>query len=440
MKNGWQWGHVSKSFVFGLEEDWQQRLSLYTHLYIGYSGGLDSTVLLNMVASCPELTSKVIAVHVHHGLSPHADAWSDHCQHFCQRLNVVCKVVKVAVTHGPNLEERARIVRYQAFDDCLEHKDALLLAHPQNDQSETVLLNLLRGSGLEGLCAMPEQRICGKGVLIRPLLDYPRQRLLEYAQCHELTWIEDEMNTDCEWSRVYLRLTIIPLLQKKWPNLAATIATSAKHCQEAKQGLNDWIEEDCPEIEGKTLKISEKLLTNKVYRTQLLRFWLRQQLQRSPSLACIQQITQTMISASQDARPAVRIGTWIVRRYQQTLYLVDARPQYPKNLIWTNFPQPVAWLSDLHLIAIPDEKGVLIPDYCKVELKMREGGETIHRHGQTQSLKKLFQNWSIPPWQRSIIPLVFAEGTLIAIPDYAYSDLVLSDGPGQRYTIMSFQP
>jgi tRNA(Ile)-lysidine synthase len=435
MKSGWQWGHVSNLPIVHLTQDWQRRLSQYTRLYIGYSGGLDSTVLLSIVASCPELQSKVIAVHVHHGLSTHADNWVGHCQQFCRRLNVPCEVVRVAVTSGANLEERARIARYQAFDAFIENHDALLLAHHQNDQSETVLLNLFRGAGLDGLCAMPEERACGKGVLIRPLLHYPRQALSDYAQRNALQWIEDEMNADCEWSRVYLRQKIIPLLQTKWPNLSATVAASAQHCQEAKKALEDWMAQDCPEIRDKKLEITDGLQADSVRCTYLLRVWLKQHLQRPPSRACIQQIVKTVIFAGQDATPSLQIEDWTLRRYQQTLYLVQTQPNPPKNLLWHNFPQPIAWSEHQYVIATRDEQGIFIPHNSCIELKVREGGETLHWHGQTQSMKKLLQTWHIPPWQRACLPLVYVNGQLMAVPDYAQSDWLLSEGPGERYTM-----
>lgn len=435
MKNGWQWVHVSNPPFVALSEDWRRRLSHYTHLYIGYSGGLDSTVLLSLIASYPELQSKVTAIHVHHGLSLHADDWVAHCQKYCQHLKVPCKVVRVDLESGANLEERARIARYQAFDTFISSQDALLLAHHQNDQCETVLLNLFRGAGLDGLSAMPEQRACGKGVLLRPLLHYPRQVLYNYAQCHALQWIEDGMNADCEWSRAYLRQKIIPLLQIKWPNLSATVAASAQHCQEAKNLLEAELSQNSPYLKDTKLEITDALQAEPTRCAHLVRIWLKQHLQRPPSRACIQQILKTVIFANQDAVPSMQIEAWTLRRYRQTLYLLAKQYMPAKSLHWKNFPQPIAWAPDLTVIATPDAQGITIPINSYVELKVREGGEMLHWHGQTQSVKKLLQTWRIPPWQRASLPLVYVNEQLMGIPDYAQSDFHLSDAPSERYTI-----
>lgn len=435
MTNGWQWGHVNKRVAL-LNRDWRQRLQQYTQLYIGYSGGLDSTVLLTALAECPELRNKLTAVHVHHGLSPHADRWLDHCQQYCLDLDIPYISKQVDIMPGSNLEERARIARYQVFEELIGNNDALLLAHHQNDQSETVLLNLLRGAGLDGLCAMPEQRACGAGVLLRPLLHHPRQALQDYAKQHSLQWIEDEMNTACEWSRVYLRQEIIPLLQVKWPNLIATVAAGAQHCQQAKQALEGCMAVDCPDLSKRELTLTPDWLNDTVRCTYVLRAWLKQHLQRPPSRACIQQIFHTVILASPDAMPCLQVEDLLLRRYQQTLYLVETQVSQSHTIIWENFPQPLRWSHDLMVMAIPDtEQGITIPNQSRIELKIRQGGEKFHWHGQNQCLKKLFQQWQIPPWQRSCLPLLYVNDLLMAVPGYAHSDLSLSIDPAERYTI-----
>lgn len=418
---------------------WRQQLSQYEHIYIGYSGGLDSTVLLTMLAACPELLQRIIAIHVHHGLSPCADQWLDHCEQYCLHLGVVYKGIRANVAPGANLEERARTARYQIFDEFVTAHDALLLAHHQNDQAETVLLNLLRGTGLDGLCAMPDQRACGKGVLLRPLLHSPREALHDYAQQHGLQWVEDEMNSAEEWSRGYLRHQIIPLLQVKWPNLVTTVATSAQHCQQAKKTIDTWIALDGPDLSQPQLEMTAELLADPVRCTQLLRAWLKQHAQRVPTSACIQQILHTIVHACQDATPCMQWGQWTLRRYRQTLYLVAVHECMPQSLIWENFPRPIAWGDDRCVVATPDPlHGISIPRGSRVELKVRKGGETLRWHGQTQCLKKLFQHWQIPPWLRMQLPLVYVNDQLCAIPDYAQSDLLLSEDPSERYTVRTF--
>jgi tRNA(Ile)-lysidine synthase len=435
MKNGWQWVLVNNVASLVLDQKWRLRLNQYTHLYIGYSGGLDSSVLVSLIAACPELQIKLTAIHVHHGLSAHADEWLAHCQKNCQTWQIPCHNVQVTVAPGANLEERARIARYQVFEACLGPQDALLLAHHQNDQTETVLLNLFRGAGLDGLAAMPEERLCGQGMLLRPLLHLPRQNLLEYAQQQGLHWIEDEMNVACEWSRSYLRQQIIPLLQNKWPNLNASVARTAQHCQEAKQIVACWIDWEGYDLSSYQLKIHDELRDDLIRCTHILRAWLKLHLGRSPSRACIHELIHTVILANVDAMPKLQIGDWMIRRYQQTLYLTNDSEKSPQNIIWDNFPKPIAWTKNRTITAQLDPQGIPIMPKSRIELKLRQGGEHFHWHGQTQSLKKLLQNWQIPPWERKDYPLVYVNDTLIAIPNYAQSDLILCTGPCERYTI-----
>lgn len=427
------------SMCVELNEMWQHRLNAYAHLYIGYSGGLDSTVLLTMVASYPELAQRCTAIHVHHGLSPAADEWFEHCQQYCQQLGVRFQGVRVHVKPGANLEERARTARYHVFDTCVTEQDALLLAHHQNDQAETVLLNLCRGTGLEGLCAMPEQRRCGKGVLGRPLLHYTRQSLLDYAQQHHLQWVEDEMNQSSDWSRSYLRQHIIPLLQKKWPNLVTNIAHAAQHCQQAKAIVDTWVISDDIDVSSPHLALQAELLADHVRCTHVLRAWLKYHLQRAPTRDCIQEVLRTVVYARPDATPCMQWEDWQLRRYRQTLYLISTHEQKPKNLVWECFPEPIEWIKNWFVIATPDPlHGIAIPRDSRIELKLRTGGETLHWHGQTQSLKKLLQTWHIPPWRRAQLPLLYVNAQFTAVPDYAQSDLLLSEDPSERYTVSTF--
>ena len=196
-----------------LADDWQQSLANYNTLFVGFSGGLDSTVLMHCMASHPALVAKLRAVHVHHGLSVNATAWQAHCQQFCDALGIQLMVLKVTCNNRANIEESAREARYAAFSSLLSDNDCLLLAHHCDDQAETLLLQLLRGAGIDGLAAMPSVNNLSKGQLVRPFLQHSRQRLEAYAHQHRLAWINDESNQNSDFSRNYLRNEIMPLLQ-----------------------------------------------------------------------------------------------------------------------------------------------------------------------------------------------------------------------------------
>ena len=188
---------------------------LANQVFVAFSGGVDSHVLLHLCASSPALKNKLTAVYVHHGLQKQADQWAEHCVQIAKQLSVSFRMVPVDAKHmpGESPEETARIVRYQALQSLLDENDVLLLGQHREDQLETILLQLFRGAGLAGLAAMPEKKSFGKCLLLRPLLDISQQEIKAYAVEHKLDWIEDPSNLRNEFDRNYLRNSIIPLIK-----------------------------------------------------------------------------------------------------------------------------------------------------------------------------------------------------------------------------------
>ena len=204
-------------------------------LYLGFSGGVDSHVLLHLCASIASLNAKLVAIYVHHGLQVEADFWAEHCQRTCEALGVACQIVRVNAQpiQGQSPEEAARNARYDALKAFVQSNDVLLIAQHREDQLETVLLQLFRGSGLKGLSAMPACIPFGSGTLLRPLLDVSKQAINSYAIAHELSWIEDPSNLSSDYDRNFLRNEVLPLLKQRWPAVDKTVSRSAKHCAEA---------------------------------------------------------------------------------------------------------------------------------------------------------------------------------------------------------------
>ncbi len=419
-----------------LDVDWQYRLAQYKQVYVGLSGGLDSTVLLNNVAACAALKPKITVIHVHHGLSVNADQWLTHCERYCQSLGVSFVAQRVAVAPGANLEERARNARYQVFTSYLSADSVLLLAHHQDDQSETVLLNLLRGAGIDGLSAMLHEHVCGQGVVLRPFLSYPRDVLEKYARVHALKWVEDETNASDQWSRSYLRQHIMPLLKQKWPGATSTIATGAAHCQQAKRNLEALAWLDHPQMALTTLQCTPQVLAMPDRLQNVLRVWLKCHLRQAPSTEQLRQIIETVLFAREDAIPCVHIQQFVIRRYRNCLYLCCDKERLPSSdQVWVDFPNTLVLSSHTRLQAIPDPCGICIPHNSRIEVKYRQGGEQFHWRGQTKCLKKLFQEWTIPPWQRAHVPLLYVNGYLMAVIGYAATDLLLFVDHSERYTM-----
>ena len=212
--------------------------------HIAFSGGLDSTVLLHLLADYARShsTPPLHAIHIHHGLQPAADAWPAHCKAVCDRLGIELSIVHIQVAPGASLEQAARDARYAAFRRILGPGEVLFTGQHREDQAETLLFRLLRGAGLRGLAAMPAQRQLGQGSLARPLLTCSRQQLHDYAQTHGLIWIEDPSNRDTAFARNFLRNDVFPVLQKRWPQASQNLARCAAHLGEA-QGLLDELAE-----------------------------------------------------------------------------------------------------------------------------------------------------------------------------------------------------
>lgn len=442
-----------------LTDDWLHSFASYHTLFLGFSGGLDSTVLLHSLASQPALVGKLQAVHIHHGLSVNAAAWQLHCQQVCDALTVPLIVRQVTFDCSANIEEGARNARYQAFSTLLQDNDCLLLAHHCDDQAETLLLQLFRGAGIDGLAAMAAVKTFAKGALVRPFLQHSRQALEDYARQHQLTWVEDESNQNSAFSRNYLRHNIMPLLQEKWPAVVSNLVRSAMHCQHAKQNLAALANIDCVPLGSPrdSLDLAPLQSLDHPRLVNVLRVWLQNNGVRLPSADVLNRLIDEVILASTDATPLVQWGDIVVRRYQQMLYVLrDDAPHYYLPKEWVNFPaallldrgdgpencEPTPFSHNAivdvgldYLSASRDVEGLRVPEGSRVSVRFRQGGELFFWRGQTKQLKKLWQQWQVPPWQRGLVPLLYIDNELAAVVGFAISDHYFSQDSVNTYRI-----
>ena len=201
-----------------------------TAFLVAYSGGVDSSVLLHMLHSAKSnYRFALTALHIDHGIHPQSGSWLEHCSEFCHTLGIKFKSTQLSLSQQFEKisEGDARIARYAWLEAQTEMGDVLLTAHHQNDQAETFLLNLMRGSGARGLSAIQVSRNFGKGLLVRPMLNISRSQILEYATEHELSYIEDPANSDLQHNRNYMRQVVIPSLEQRWPSAVELISHSA---------------------------------------------------------------------------------------------------------------------------------------------------------------------------------------------------------------------
>lgn len=393
-------------------------------LCVGLSGGLDSVVLLHLAAQLRQrMACELSAVHVHHGLSPNADQWANFVCHLAESLTIACTVerVEVGLRAELGLEAAARRVRYAVFEqqDC----DFLLLAQHRDDQAETVLLNLLRGSGVRGLAAMPECRTLKTGIrLLRPLLDVPRRDLLAYAQAHDLQWIEDESNADQSFDRNWLRHSVFPLLRQQYRGVDAALVRSASHQAEASALLTELAQQDVLQcLSGAGFDLPAASALSELRQRNALRYWLNQA-GVVPDARAFDELWRVMQLARADAEPVWRWREHEVRRYRERIYVLSG------SLVAGPLVA-VQWQSGKS-VAVPAWGGTLcwqksttgIAEHFlrsgSLELRPRAGGERLRLRagGSSRSLKHLCQAAGIPPWWRDLTPQLWIDGQLAAVP------------------------
>lgn len=403
----------------------QSFLHPHRQLLVAFSGGLDSTVLLHQVVTLrdtlqPDLNIR--AMHIHHGLSPRADSWVAHCRALCEKWNVPFEVAYVQLpSGGQGIEGEARAARYQALSGSLLAGEVLLTAQHLDDQCETFLLALKRGSGPAGLASMPAILPFGDTSLLRPLLTTSRAQLEEWAGVHRLSWIEDESNQDDKYDRNFLRLKIVPLLQERWPHFSRSVARSAELCGEQEQLLDELLAEQLDNLMSPqgALRIEPMLTMSEARRFALVRRWLAYHRAAMPSRASLHRLWQEVALSREDANPRFRLGEHEVRRFQGELYWVPfLNIDREKSYLWPAPYRPLN-LPGLGMISL-SENGMAVRAPAEdetVSLRFRASG-LLHIVGRDKgrTLKKIWQELRIPPWVRDATPLLFYGEQLIAAP------------------------
>lgn len=394
-------------------------------IYIAFSGGLDSTVLLHAMNAIP---IPVHAVYVHHHLQKENDDWQQHCEKICLQWDISFSVLhaQIHLQAQQSIEELARNARYELLQSLVSAEDALLTAHHQDDLAETLLLQLLRGAGPQGLAAMPEKKSLTMGLHLRPLLSFTRNQLLDYAQKNKLKWIEDPSNADHRFDRNYLRHELMPKLLQRWPAAQQTMARSAQLQAEASSCLEDLAKIDIQSARTAQADILNTIALQKLNPERLrnvLRYWIRTHDIRVPSKKILQQVIQDMvIKEEMDMSP---VQTWKqgeIRRYQNNLYLM--RPLKPhdsdQSLCW-KIDQPLC-IDSLNRTLQPTElNGITLPsDTEELTVRFRQGGERLKPFGQKhhRSLKKLLNEAEVPTWERDRIPLLYHREQLVSVLGY----------------------
>jgi tRNA(Ile)-lysidine synthase len=390
---------------------------------------------------------KFRAMHVHHGLHADADRWARHCQEICAALGVELEIVHVQVMRdaGEGIEAAARQARYAAFAAALREGECLVTAHHQDDQAETVLLRLLRGSGAGGLGAMRALRPFANGQHWRPLLATPRAVLADYAQAHGLSWIDDPSNASEHHDRNFLRHRVMPVLHERWPQAAAALARSAALLSDHASLLDGETARKLAQVQGvdpNTLSVISLQQFSAPWRALIVRQWIESlDLPTLPATG-VDMIEQELLSARADASAEFRWHGAVIRRWRDLLYAEALVRDLPSDwrVAW-NGAAPLQLPTGMHLIQIPvgAASAEIAPQLSPFNVASRRGGERITLPGRTHShaLKNVLQEFGVPPWQRRRLPLVFAaDGELLAVGDLLRSARAQAAGCGFRLEIL----
>ncbi len=407
-------------------EQYLERHSAVTHYCIAYSGGVDSHVMLALMAQLRDEKRKfhLRAIHVDHCLQTQSVHWAAHARKICASLNVPIEVRQCTVAQGSSgPEAAARRARYEQFAQVLQPGEHLLLAQHAEDQAETFLLQALRGSGPDGLSGIPKKRVFAQGVLARPFLECSQESLLSIAGELDLDWVEDPSNQQLQFDRNFLRLKVMPLIKARWPSSTLTLSRSAMRCAASSQALVSMAQQDLDSVKvaGKPeLRLSalKKLPRERAFTA--IRLWVRQRQLRMPRLQDLLQVHTTLINARHDSNGVVNVREYEFRRHRDSLYLL--LPQKEPAAFRYSWQPP---FKDLFIretgstltLAECHRQGIRLPDKSPVVIKSRAGGELIRLGNPAfhKSVKSILQESVVPPWQRSSVPLIYIDEQLAAV-------------------------
>ena len=411
-----------------------------SRLIVAFSGGVDSRILLELAAQFARTHSiECRAVHVHHGLSDNADCWANQCQVWCDALSVSLVVEKVSldINSSESVEKLARDARYQAFQQHIRQGDVLVTGQHIDDQLETFLLALKRGSGPKGLSSMAQVMPFGEAFIVRPMLSVTRSDIEKSARDMGLTWVEDESNQDLRFDRNFIRHQVAPTLTDRWPSFRESVSRSAQLCAEQELLLDELLGSHLQhalggyqsQIQSQSLSIGALSKHSDLLRARLIRMWLSHCKQSMPSQKQLKLIWDEVACAQADANPKLVLNDAEVRRFNHQLYLVrqtkDLSDWQSHLSIGESLMLPDG-LGELHLNSARSDNISNKRDVQNFSLSNKSEAlrvifnpEGLSAHpigrGHSRKLKKLFQEYQVPSWLRRRTPILMDGDRVIAV-------------------------
>jgi tRNA(Ile)-lysidine synthase len=396
---------------------------------VALSGGVDSVVLLHLLHQLQKRQNFTLkASHVHHGLSKNADKWVKFCEKLCTKLSIPLDVnyVKLPQKKSLGIEGEARQLRYEKL---LQTKtDLVVLAHHEDDQAETFLLQLIRGAGVKGLSSMAHFDDTRR--LWRPLLNTSRVDIESYAKKHQLKWIEDESNQNIDFDRNFIRSKVLPILKNRFNHIIKVISRSSSHLAEAQHLLDDLAKIDL-KSDIKSINYNHKLKVKALEKLSLsraknvLRYWLEINGQMMPSKDLLDELLRQVLTAKKDAELKIELSKeYEIRRYQDEIYIVPKTQQTHKNyeMIWSGESEII--LPNGQKLTFKKVKGrginLKFLRGKNLIIRNRQGGEFFKPDSKrpTKKIKQLLQESDLPPWERENLPLIFVGDELAVLPNF----------------------
>ena len=393
---------------------------------LAFSGGVDSVVLLDLLVNVLKESDALRIIHINHNLNEHSNDWAQFSSEICEKydLPLICESVEPK-RHGKGLEADARELRYQSFRDVIQDDEYLLTGHHQDDQMETLLYRIFRGTGIDGLMAIRREIKFGKGFLYRPMLNISREKIEEYAQLKNLKWIYDSSNDDSSYDRNFLRKDIIPSIKKRWPSVENKVSRLSVIAEQNQLLLNELATEDVGQLKNYN-HLDIETLSEKSYPRiiNIFRFMIKKNNMSVPSMQVLNEGIKTLMH-SKSKSPSMTWNDNTIRRYKHRLYFLNSALNSPNDL-----SNEMSWdikktinlgknLGSIQARFLNGEGISLNRCPSNLAIKYRKGGEEIKPSGHkiTKSLKNLFQENNVLPWVRDKIPLIYVDQELISVGD-----------------------
>ena len=410
--------------------------------WVGFSGGVDSTaLLLALQDSVASLTTEFAAIHFNHGLHPRADSWQEHCRRFCEQKGIPfhARLLDLSQRHRVSAEEHARNERYRQIESILAEDEIYLTAHQADDNAETVFLNLMRGGGVDGLAGIPGLRKLGSGWVARPMLCFHRSELERFLRNRGVEWLEDPSNRQQHFDRNFVRHSVFPMLEKRWPGVIRRINQTARHAGEFSRNLERTLTSRFGRLlsDSFTMPLSPLLKLDPETQALIIRQWLRgQEIATPPRLRLNEFLQQIGQIRDAENHAELRWPGHLLKHHGGVLWLhKQPGPGVCPTVSWTEGACLTLGpgFGEMRL----DHPSGPLPTGWQIGARKTGSRLRVKRSGTNRKVKELFRELGIPPWLRGSIPVLYWDGEVAALGDWLLSarleDHLASAGTSLRW-------